>query len=123
MKNIKKLKKEFEEHFEKGKRMKNGRNIVFTDIQSEIERAKWTLGALYALDELDINIGVYDKETRELKLVSDPDKEMPRLRIGIYEVNKIIVMGLFIRVNEDTLIPVEEKEKRIMEHNKNKLVT
>ena len=94
--------------------------------REKMEQAKMLLAGLFAIGDLDFQVGIYDDETRKLKLINNIDNK-PKLRIVIFEYEDICKMGIQLKFKEKHIITAEEDEKLHMEHikncNKNPLTT
>ena len=79
-----------------------------------MQRTKFLLGGLYAINELNIRIGIYDDD-RQLKLINTPDKKAKFLVIIHQYDDGDYKLILQIKIKEKYMITPEENDKRFKE--------
>jgi len=91
-------------------------DFSFFSLREEMNRAKYLLGGLFAINDLEFFVGIYDDETKKLKLINNLDNK-PKVHIFIHDLNDgHIKMGIQIKFKESDIITTEEDEKRYEEN-------
>ena len=106
---------------------KEKKDFSFFSLREEMNRAKFLLSGLFAINDLEFFVGIYDDETKKLKLINNLENK-PKVHIYIHDFNDgNIKMGIQIKFKESDIITSEEDEKRYEEnkkkHSKNPLTT